>query len=62
MNKEKIKDREIEILQHKIIYRIGENTVIDAMNSEEIEYLIGQGLSEGELSQDGQKGYWKIKK
>jgi hypothetical protein len=86
MDEQRIKDRKaeedtnlhIEILQHDISYYLDDDTVIEYGDSESetIEYMIGQGFSEGELCRsyvgddarrqddvnDEVRGYWKIVK
>jgi len=55
-------DKEIEILKHTILYNFEDGSTIDDCTREQIEYMIGQGFSEGELNQEEKTGYWKIKK
>jgi hypothetical protein len=54
--------KKTEILFHTILYNFEDGSIIDCCNEEQIEYMIGQGLSEGELNQEGSPGYWKIKR
>ena len=68
---EEDENKTITILQHTISYFLRDTNLgieIDGCSSEHIEYLIGQGFSEGDLSVcDSSKnvtyhGWWKIVK
>lgn len=60
----------IKILFHNISYYLDDDSEIELgdSESERIEYMIGQGFSEGELNKsdddgnDGIRGYWSIEK
>lgn len=58
----------IEILHHDISYYLDDDSIMELgdCESEQIEYMIGQGYIEGELNKtgtddnDGIRGYWSI--
>jgi len=60
----------IQILHHDISYYLDDDSELESGvgEAEHIEYMIGQGYSEGELNKsnddgnDGIRGYWKIVK
>ena len=64
IEKEKEKNKHIEILQHDISYWFDDDSELEegVGEAEHIEYMIGQGYFEGELRQDATRGYWKIVK
>lgn len=66
--KEEDTNRLITALQHNISYWLDDDSIMESgdCEHEHIEYMIGQGCSEGELNKmgtdgnDGIRGYWSI--
>lgn len=55
-------NKEIEILQHQISYFYRKSHVMPEHEQEHVKQMIIDGYCEGELNDNGSRGYWSIKR